>query len=1199
MINKIFHISDIHIKLYRRSKEYQFILENLINTINERKDEHSLIIITGDIFHSKTEMSPESVNLGILFLNKLSQILPTIIIAGNHDANLSNSNRLDSLTPLVSAINKYNPNLLYYKQTGWYFYQNLNIWVASVFDERMPQQFPKNNNINICLYHGCVNNPLVNGIPMKSKFSIKDFQGFNYGLLGDIHSGDLVSKDPLISYAGSLVQLNFGQQQGFHGILLWYLDEKRFEKIEIFNDYSFYNVVVENGEIVEMPNIVSKYPRVKIKYKNTSHAQLKIIQAQLKEKYNIQQIILFKLSEHLQRKSSIFKYQLQNLNDVAYQESIMRQYIQHVKLLIPKDHLKKMFEINKKLNESIKVQASAKVPNLWTVQKLEFSNFFSYEENNVVDFTESKGILGITGENRSGKCVDPSTTIDIQYDEDEIINLLGFIPEELSEPQKKVTINQIYNIFKKYGDIGIKVNTPYGYKKIQACQITAYNSNMIKLETETGLQLICSPDHKIKCKNNKFVKASNLYPGQYVKTINGCQRIVSLQILSQKKDLMDIQVQKVKQYYSNGIVSHNSALIDILLFMLFDKSPRASKASALLNKNKKEFFGKLTIKINQKIYIIERYGKLSPKQDSVVVKCKFYTYSEQGEIIDLSGTDRFATDAIIQSYIGKYEDATATFFSTQGNTNTFIESTNSNRKNLLNSLLNLSIFDNCYQQANEKSKYLKGYLNNIDIQKILDIIQKKKIENKKLSQAIKADTKELEETIQTIQLLQNNLKQLLSQKQLEDTEVIDIEKIKAEIKKQKIIIKQKTEKIEELKKIRIDLDQDITEIREIIKNIAIDKKRQQSQKLIIIENRYKELERYLQQKKYEFKEISKKMQLLQTLQYDENCPYCMNNPLTKDAIQSKKRYSQILEQINSINSEINNIQQLLQKKRNLDQDIKLYDNQIVHIQNQLLKKRSQNIIAESELNKILIQHKEKLDQLKRIQEKYYINQNLIQKNKELNQKILVLQQELQKLKNIKKLFQQKLLTNKITQSSNNQIIKQNNKIKRDFNKISEQLEILDKYKLIVGRTGVQYYIISNIIIQLENQINDILSMVTNFTVQFILDGKSIDINIVYADKSYLVQTCSGFEKFLISLAIRHALSTITNKSKAKIFVIDQGFGVLDYQNISYFNKILAFIADKYETLIIISHLDSMKELLEERIQITYKDGVSRIIYDNN
>lgn len=437
MINKIFHISDIHIRLYRRSREYQSVLENLISIINDRKDENSIIIVTGDIFHSKTEMSPESVSLGTLFLNKLSQILPTIVIAGNHDANLSNNNRLDSLSPLISIINENNKNLLYYKETGWYFYQNLNIWVASVFDERMPQQFPDNDNPNICLYHGCVNNPVVNGIPMKSKFSVKDFQGFDFGLLGDIHNGALVSKDPLISYAGSLLQLNFGEQQDSHGILLWHLDDKRFERIDIPNDYSFYNVVVQNGEIIDMPNIGSKYPRIKIKYKNTTHSQLKSIQIQLKQKFNIQQLVLFKLSDNIEQRASTFKYQLQNLNDVAYQESIMRQYIQHVKLLIPKDHLKKMFEINKELNESIKVQASAKVPNLWTVQKLEFSNFFSYEENNVVDFTESKGILGIVGQNRSGKCVDPSTTIDIQYDEDEIINLLGFIPEELSEPQNK------------------------------------------------------------------------------------------------------------------------------------------------------------------------------------------------------------------------------------------------------------------------------------------------------------------------------------------------------------------------------------------------------------------------------------------------------------------------------------------------------------------------------------------------------------------------------------------------------------------------------------------------------------------------------------------------------------------------------------------------------------------------------------------
>ena len=1203
MINKIFHISDIHIRLYRRSREYQSVLENLISIINERKDKNSIIIVTGDIFHSKTEMSPESVSLGTLFLNKLSQILPTIVIAGNHDANLSNNNRLDSLSPLISIINEYNKNLLYYKETGWYFYQNLNIWVASVFDERMPQQFPDNNNINICLYHGCVNDPLVNGIPMKSKFSVKDFQGFDFGLLGDIHNGALVSKDPLISYAGSLLQLNFGEQQDSHGILLWHLDDKRLERIDIPNDYSFYNVVVQNGEIIDMPNIDSKYPRIKIKYKNTTHSQLKTIQIQLKQKFNIQQLVLFKLSDNIEQRSSTFKYQLQNLNDVAYQESIIREYIQHVNLLIPKDHLKKMFQINKDLNERLKVEHGMKVSNLWTIERLQFSNFFSYQGDNVVDFRDSKGILGIVGENRSGKCVDPSTTIDIQYDEDEIINLLGFIPEELSEPQninkkKKVTINQIYNIFKKYGDIGIKVNTPYGYKKIQACQITAYNSNMIKLETETGLQLICSPDHKIKCKNNKFVKASNLYPGQYVKTINGCQRIVSLQILSQKKDLMDIQVQKVKQYYSNGIVSHNSALIDILLFMLFDKSPRASKASALLNKNKTQFFGKLTISINEQIYVIERHGKLSPKQGSVAVRCKFYTYSEEGDVIDLSGTERFSTNVAIQNYIGKYEDAISTFFSTQGNTNTFIESTNSNRKNLLNSLLNLSIFDSCYQQANQRSKYLKGYLNNINIQKVLQLITKKTLEISHLDQMIIQDEQNLSILIEKIDALQINMKNLLSQKKLEDDEVIDINQVQSDIANYKQIIQQKNKELKDLRSAKVKLDQSIAEIKDIIEKIEIQKKRKQSKELVTIENKYKELERSLQDKTYNFNEVSKKMKLLESLQYDENCSYCMNNPLTQDAINSKQLFQDIVEQIDHINSEIDSLQQALQKKRILDEDIRLYDNQIVHIQNQLLKRRSQTLSKESELTKKLMQYKQKLQQSQRNQKSYYSNQSLIENNKSINEQILKLQQELTQLKSQKKVVQQKLLTSKITKSSNNQIVKQNVKTKRSFNKFSEELEILDRYKMIVGRTGVQYYIISNIIMELQIQINRILAMITNFSIQFILNGKSIDINIVYPDKSYLVQTCSGFEKFVISLAIRHALSSITNKSKAKMFVIDQGFGVLDYENISYFNKILAFIADKYETLVIISHLDSMRELLENRIQVTYKDGISRINHDS-
>ena len=40
--------------------------------------------------------------------------MPLIIIAGNHDANLNNAQRMDALTPIVNALD--HPNLLYIKE---------------------------------------------------------------------------------------------------------------------------------------------------------------------------------------------------------------------------------------------------------------------------------------------------------------------------------------------------------------------------------------------------------------------------------------------------------------------------------------------------------------------------------------------------------------------------------------------------------------------------------------------------------------------------------------------------------------------------------------------------------------------------------------------------------------------------------------------------------------------------------------------------------------------------------------------------------------------------------------------------------------------------------------------------------------------------------------------------------------------------
>ena len=116
-LKHIHHISDIQIRNLKRHTEYEEVFERTYEAVRKNKD-NAVAYIGGDIAHSKTDMSPELVDqLSRLFKN-LSDIVPTIIIAGNHDCNLNNRSRLDVLTPIVENLN--HPNLHYLKDTGVY-----------------------------------------------------------------------------------------------------------------------------------------------------------------------------------------------------------------------------------------------------------------------------------------------------------------------------------------------------------------------------------------------------------------------------------------------------------------------------------------------------------------------------------------------------------------------------------------------------------------------------------------------------------------------------------------------------------------------------------------------------------------------------------------------------------------------------------------------------------------------------------------------------------------------------------------------------------------------------------------------------------------------------------------------------------------------------------------------------------------------
>ena len=101
---KFAHIADTHIRNLKYHQEYREVFRQLYDSL--KKENVDYIVHCGDIAHTKTQISPEFVDMAREFFENLANIAPTYIILGNHDGNLKNSSREDAVTPIVKAMKK-------------------------------------------------------------------------------------------------------------------------------------------------------------------------------------------------------------------------------------------------------------------------------------------------------------------------------------------------------------------------------------------------------------------------------------------------------------------------------------------------------------------------------------------------------------------------------------------------------------------------------------------------------------------------------------------------------------------------------------------------------------------------------------------------------------------------------------------------------------------------------------------------------------------------------------------------------------------------------------------------------------------------------------------------------------------------------------------------------------------------------------
>jgi len=400
-IDKIFHISDIHIRTLKRHDEFNKVFDNMFLHIAQHATDSSICVVTGDIVHSKLEMSPELINMLTKFFRGFT--IPTIVMLGNHDMNLNNLNRIDALSPILNVIN--NPNIHFIKDNGLFKLGNVvfNHMAVDVQPENYIRAKEFDAHYKIALHHGAVDTALTDvGFEISNDHVKADlFEGHDLTLLGDIHKpAQFLNAEKTIGYPGSLIQQNHGEALD-HGMLVWDLPSKTSEFIQVHNEYGYVTFEVNKSTIVSAPHRVPEKPRVRIKFNGTDAADIKKLIATIRNKYDVQDISIQRNTDELEQQE-LEVNTIGNVRDVEYQNTMITEYVENTFPDALDSEVDAVRHINRTMNS--KLPALDCVRNVtWYPISFEFENMFSYGKKNIIDFSKLKDVVGLFAANTSGK----------------------------------------------------------------------------------------------------------------------------------------------------------------------------------------------------------------------------------------------------------------------------------------------------------------------------------------------------------------------------------------------------------------------------------------------------------------------------------------------------------------------------------------------------------------------------------------------------------------------------------------------------------------------------------------------------------------------------------------------------------------------------------------------------------------------------
>jgi exonuclease SbcC len=167
--------------------------------------------------------------------------------------------------------------------------------------------------------------------------------------------------------------------------------------------------------------------------------------------------------------------------------------------------------------------------------------------------------------------------------------------------------------------------------------------------------------------------------------------------------------------------------------------------------------------------------------------------------------------------------------------------------------------------------------------------------------------------------------------------------------------------------------------------------------------------------------------------------------------------------------------------------------------------------------------------------------------------------------------------------------------KEELESLRTEFAAFELFMRCFHTNGISYNIIKNRLPVINDEVAKILTGIVDFEVFILNEDKKLDIFIKHPKfEPRPLEMGSGAEKTIASMAIRLALLSVSSLPKPDIFILDEPGTALDEDNMEGFVRIIDMVKSYFKTVILISHLDTLKDAVDTQIVIDKKKGFAHV-----